>query len=95
MTLNQITKLRPTFTFGMMEMVDWFEVTSGHGYCTIRSGLRHADGETKSPYHYEDFQGGKNAKKECVKRFNEWWETKINSQVDEWWENVKKSNNDK
>jgi hypothetical protein len=75
MTFTQIEKLRPTFTFGQMQMVEWFEVTKGTGFCVIHSGLRHADGETKLPYHNEDFEGGKDASKNCLKRFNEWWET--------------------
>jgi len=74
MTFSEIKKLRPTFKlFGGMEMVEWFEVTRRSGYCTIRSGLRHADGVTKSPFHYEDCQGGKDAAKQCLSRFNEWW----------------------
>ena len=38
-----------------------------------KSGLRHADGETKSPYHYEDCVGGKNAEKIALDKFNIWW----------------------
>jgi hypothetical protein len=37
-TLTQVTKLRPEFKFGGMTMIDWFEVSSGHGFCCIRSG---------------------------------------------------------
>ena len=73
-TLTQITKLRPEFKFGGMTMIDWFEVSSGQGFCCIRSGLRHADGETKSPYYYENCTGGKNAKKEALTKFNKWYE---------------------
>jgi hypothetical protein len=73
-TLTQITKLRPEFKFGGMTMIDWFEVSSGQGFCCIRSGLRHADGETKSPYYYENCIGGKNAKKEALTKFNKWYE---------------------
>ena len=54
MTKSQILKLRPEFKFGGMTMIDWFEITEGSGFFCIRSGLKHADGETKSPYHYED-----------------------------------------
>ena len=62
-----------------MEMVDWFVVSSGIGYCTIMSGLRHADGETKSPYYYEDFLGGKDVIPVCEERFTKWW-NEINNQ---------------
>lgn len=74
MTKKQILKLRPEFKIDMgMTMIDWFEITEGAGFFTIRSGLRHADGETKSPYYYEDFVGGKNAKKIAIEKFNKWW----------------------
>lgn len=53
-------------------IVDWFEV---HFYSEtmilIKSGLRHADGETKSPYYYEETTFGKNAKRDALKKFNE------------------------
>jgi hypothetical protein len=75
MTKTQILKLRPEFKFGGMTMIDWFEITEGAGFFCIRSGLRHADGETKSPYYYEDFIGGKNAKKEVLTKFNNWWDS--------------------
>jgi hypothetical protein len=74
-TLTQITKLRPKFKFGGMTMIDWFEVSFGSGFCCIRGGLRHADGETKSPYYYENCIGGKNAKKEALVKFNQWYES--------------------
>jgi len=70
---EQILKLRPEFNFGGGTMIDWFEITEGAGFFRIRSGLRHADGETKSPYHYEYFMGGKNAKKQVIENFNIWW----------------------
>ena len=74
MTESQILKLRPQFNFnGMLPLVDWFEIQRGTGYYTIKSGLNHADGETKSPYYYYDFAGGKNTKKLCLKRFEKWW----------------------
>lgn len=77
MTLNQILKLRPEFKIGFLSMVEWFEVTQSGDYCFIKSGLNHADGKTKSPYYYDDFVYGKNARKKCVKRFNEWWDKKM------------------
>ena len=74
MTKKQILKLRPEFKLGMgMTMIDWFEITEGASFFCIRSGLRHADGETKSPYHYEDCVGGKNPEKIAMEKFNMWW----------------------
>ena len=52
MTKKQILKLRPEFEYGGMTMVDWFEITEGAGFFCIRSGLRHADLETKSPFYF-------------------------------------------
>lgn len=75
MTRKQILKLRPEFKFGGITMIDWFEITEGAGFFTIRSGLRHADGETKSPYHYEDYASGKNAEKTILAKFNQWWDS--------------------
>jgi hypothetical protein len=73
MTKKQILILRPEFKFGGITLRDWFEISEGVGFFCIRSGLRHADGETKSPYHYEDCVGGKNAKKIAMEKFNVWW----------------------
>lgn len=75
MTKNQILKLRPEFKFGGMTMIDWFEISDGAGFFCIRSGLRHADGETKSPYYYENCVGGKNARKNALEKFTKWWES--------------------
>ena len=76
LTRKQILKLRPEFKFnGHMTMIDWFEIHEGAGFCTIKSGLRHADGETKSPYYYEYFLGGENASEKVIKHFSEWWES--------------------
>ena len=73
MSEEEIKTLRPSFKFGGMIMTDWFEVSEGKGYCIIRSGLKHADGITKSPYHYEYFKGGNNATNEVLNHFNNWW----------------------
>lgn len=73
MTEAQILKLRPTFTLGHMTMVDWFNISQGAGFYSIRSGLRHADGETKSPYYFELTLGGRGSKKRCVDSFSEWY----------------------
>lgn len=72
-TRRQILKLRPEFKFGNTVVIDWFEITEGASFFCIRSGLRHADGETKSPYHYEDCVGGENTKKIAMERFDKWW----------------------
>ena len=77
-TLNQIKKLRPEFEFGNMSMVDWFEIYEGKVYCTIKSGLKHADGETRSFFHYEETTVGKNAKKIAIAKFNHFWCSKFN-----------------
>lgn len=71
---KEILALRPEFKFGNMTMIDWFEIHEGAGYCTINSGLKHADGFTKSPYDYIYFEGGENASENVIKHFNNWWE---------------------
>jgi len=75
MTRKQILKLRPEFKINNMIMIDWFEITEGGGLFSINSGLKHADGKTKSPYYYEDFTVGKNAEKQSLKKFNDWWDS--------------------
>ena len=75
MTLAQILKLRPEFKLadGRVTMRDWFEVTQGDSFCIIKSGLRHADGETASPFHYEEVVVGKKALKQSIEKFSEWY----------------------
>ena len=74
LTIEEIRAIRQPFSFGGgMTMIEWFEVHHGNGHCTIRSGLRHADGETKSPYFYEHSVGGENAKERCLNHFSMWW----------------------
>ena len=75
MTKSDILKLKPEFKFGNggNTMIDWFEITEADKYYRISSGLRHADGVTKSPYYYYDSCYGKNAKKDALIKFNEWW----------------------
>jgi hypothetical protein len=74
MTKSQILKLRPTFDFpNGMSMVDWFEITEGKFFFCIYSGLKHADGVTKSPYHCEISKVGRNAKKEALEEFSNWF----------------------
>ncbi len=57
-----------------MTMVDWFEITQGDSFISIRSGLRHADHDIKSPYYYEDISFGKNHIKNGLSNFSEWWD---------------------
>jgi hypothetical protein len=75
LSFKQIEKLRPTFKYGGISMVDWFTITKGHKYCCINSGLRHADGETKSPFFYEKCVGGNYASQKVLAHFNKWWKT--------------------
>lgn len=76
MKKKEIIKLRPEFDYYGKPMVEWFEIYEGYLWCTIKSGLNHADSETKSPYYYMDSQVGKDATKKCIKNFSEWWELK-------------------
>jgi hypothetical protein len=73
--LSQIEKLRPEFELsGGMRMVDWFHLHKGKNWITIVSGLRHADGETISPYHYEATFVGNYAKRDALRAFRAWWD---------------------
>ena len=64
MALKQILKLRPEFKIGNMTMRDYFIVTQSDSFCSIRSGLRHADEKIKSPFLYERTIIGKKSLKE-------------------------------
>jgi hypothetical protein len=57
-------------------VLEWFEVYLYNTGCLIKSGLRHADGETKSPFYYEKSFWGKNWHKNAVKDFNEFLKNK-------------------
>ena len=47
-------------------VLEWFEVhLYSHG-CLIKSGLNHADGETKSPYYYSNSVWKSNCKEAVV-----------------------------
>lgn len=81
MTKEKILDLRPEFKFRGTIMIDWFEVTEGAGFFCIRNGLRHADGETKSPYHYEECIAGDGAKEISLEKFNKWW-NEVNKNID-------------
>ena len=73
-TLEDIKNWKPTFNYYGMEMVEWFEVKKTNQWVSIRSGLRHADGETKSPFNYEDVEvGNKNNTKNILTKFNNWY----------------------
>jgi len=67
LTLKQILKLRPEFKFGSYYMVDYFIASEGDGFFSLRSGLNHADGETKPPFFFEEWSMGINAKKTLSK----------------------------
>ena len=71
--LSQIEKLKPEFKFGGITMVEWFETKQIGQFCFIRSGLRHADGETKSPFFYDEWISGEDAEKRSIEQFNIWW----------------------
>ena len=73
LTEAKILKLRPEFKFREQFMRDWFEVSKGVSFYSIRSGLNHADGESKSPYYFSCCLGGKGAKKKVLRLFNDWW----------------------
>lgn len=74
LTEAKILKLRPKFEFGqLVTLIDWYEINQGAGFYSIRSGLNHADGVTKSPYYFSCCLGGKNAKKKVLRLFNDWW----------------------
>ena len=73
LTKKQILDLRPTFKLYGITITEWFEISEGAGFYCIRSGLKHTDGVTKSPYYYEDCVGGKNAKSIALGKFNKWW----------------------
>ena len=68
-------KLRIQFPFNKTPLTDWFHVVDGNGFCCIYSGLRHADGETISPFHYGETTTGKTAKKDAIVRFNNFYQT--------------------
>jgi len=78
MTVKQILKLRPEFKIGNMTMKDYFLVTQGDSFCSIRSGLWHTDKEIKSPFLYERTIIGKKSLKESIDKFEEWYEAVIN-----------------
>ena len=75
MKIKEILELRPEFKFGGMTMVEWFEIREGAGMFSISSGLNHADGETKSPFHYSHYEMGESSEKKCIEHFNNWWKT--------------------
>lgn len=81
LTEAQVLKLQPKVYTGKTQFAvyDWFEITRSGSMYSIRSGLRHADGETKSPYHFSVTKLGSGAKILCLEEFTEWW-SYVNSQ---------------
>jgi len=73
LTIEDIKKLKPCFYYGQYQICDWFTISKGHSYCYIKSGLRHADGKTISPFHYDHIEFGSQSLKKCLKHFNKWW----------------------
>jgi hypothetical protein len=57
-------------------VLEWFEVHLYSNGCLIKSGLNHADGETKSPYHYSNSvwkSSGKEAVVHAIWEFLNWY----------------------
>ena len=57
-------------------VIEWFEVHLYSSGCLIKSGLRHADGETTSPYYYENSIWRKDSKEAVVQaiwEFLQWY----------------------
>ena len=73
LTMEDIEGLRLDFDFNGHTMYEWFGVTRTSAYCHIQSGLNHADGKTKSPYHYDRVTFGDGAIDEAAEIFNEWF----------------------
>lgn len=71
-TLNDIRELK--LEIPGYYVVEWFEVDNRYTPTIhIHSGLQHADGETKSPYFYDDYTFGKDyivCRKEAINKFN-------------------------
>lgn len=75
LTEKEILELRPTFKFAGITMTDWFDINKGEKFFSIRSGLKHADGETRSPYHFDYKAVGDNSQNEALEKFTLWWLT--------------------
>lgn len=56
---------------------DWFEVYLYRNGCLIRSGLRHADGETRSPFYYEKSFWGETYEEDALEDFNKFLKSKL------------------
>jgi len=57
---------------------DWFSVTISRNHCIITSGLRHADSDIRSPYHYEEYVFDSSADKAAIRAVTEfinWFKT--------------------
>lgn len=84
MNKEEILKLRPTFKINGegIDIVEWYEIVEGGGFYSIRSGLRHADGVTKSPYFFECSIGGIGAEKRALKEFEDFYNNIIKKERD-------------
>ena len=74
-TEKEVLELKPTFKFAGITMTDWFVTFKGYNYFSIKNGLRHADGETKSPYYFDYKAIGEDAENEALEKFTLWWLT--------------------
>lgn len=78
--IDRVEALRPQLK--NYYVVEWFKVITEEKWCIIRSGLRHADSETVSPFYYEEVTNGK-SKIECAHqalvKFILWYNDKIHS----------------
>jgi hypothetical protein len=67
-------------------VLEWFEVhLYSHG-CLIKSGLNHADGETKSPYYYSNSVWKSNCKEAVVQAIWEFlnWYNEQSKTINKW-----------
>lgn len=80
-SIEEIEQLRPETTLNgqlAFAMIDWFKcsITSHNGQntsCYVQSGLRHTDGVTRSPYHYEETFIGPSCVEKARIHFSVWW----------------------
>lgn len=68
-------------------VIEWFSVDVTSNICTITSGLRNADGETKTPYYYSEYNydiNNKNAVILSLNNFIDWF----NENKEQWKKNI-------
>lgn len=56
---------------------EWFEVHLYRNGCLIKSGLRHADGITLSPFHYEESFWGEGYQEKALDHFNDFLKKRL------------------